>query len=237
MRYFSTSVITSPCLFSLMGVFLQTIGNGTAVGAMEHHVQPQAIERPQQSGLPLGQFIELYITDLDLHTQALTPQSAVFLGNNPDDYARSGLIFRRRDPHNHLPMRRQVIQNYEIESNNPHADDPHINDPQPTSFRQVGLLRQLTSSEDANTLLHNIERKQLPTNTLYCAAVLTEIIYGYYLLSLSDDWLPMFHQQVILPNMNILSVHLATIPRRVLPPPYPLLGLPSPYSNTEHPDA
>ncbi|KAJ3754996.1 hypothetical protein EV360DRAFT_73240 [Lentinula raphanica] len=240
MRYFSlsiaTSVITSPCLSSLLG-------NGTAVGAMEHHIQPQAIDRAQQKpdSLPrllsyflfvpaldelsyhlVGQFIGLYITDLDSRTHALTPRSAVFLGNNPDDYARSGKMFRRRDPQKSNPI---------------YDDDPRINDPQPTTFRQVGLLRQLTSSRDANTLLYNIRQKHLPTNSLYCAAVFAEIIFGGYLLSLSDDWLDVFYDNVIFPNRHILSVDVATFPQHMLPPPFPLLGLPSPYSNTEHPDA
>ncbi|KAJ3764940.1 hypothetical protein FB446DRAFT_760966 [Lentinula raphanica] len=244
MRYFSlsiaTSVITSPCLSSLLGVFLLTIGNGTAVGAMEHHIQPQAIDRAQQKPDNLPRLLShfLFVPALDeLSYHALTPRSAVFLGNNPDDYARSGKIFRRRDPQSELPMRHPVDARYQIESNPIYDDDPRINDPQPTTFRQVGLLRQLTSSRDANTLLYNIRQKHLPTNRLYCAAVFAEIIFGGYLLSLSDDWLDVFYDNVIFPNRHILSVDVATIPQHMLPPPFPLLGLPSPYSNTEHPDA
>ncbi|KAJ3965754.1 hypothetical protein EV361DRAFT_628430 [Lentinula raphanica] len=170
MRHFSfftvTSIITNPCLLSLMGVILLTIGNATAVGAQDVHLEPHGNDqngRPpplphetkhpaEDTGYrrrarpipPLGEVVNIYISNLDYHTRLPTPQSVIALGNDPNDFARSGRLFRKRDPFNQLKKRRELgSKRFRIETNIPLADDPLINhnDPQPTEFIQIGALQ------------------------------------------------------------------------------------------------
>ncbi|KAJ3721093.1 hypothetical protein C8R42DRAFT_77721 [Lentinula raphanica] len=235
MRYFSlstaASVITNPCLFSLMGVFLLTIGNGTAVGAMDHdrqlvpnENQPNERTHPRptlvrQLVLPLWQYIDIYISDLDPRLSIPTPQSVIILGNNPDDFARSGRMLRRRDPDNEHQERRPVISAMlQIETNTPLADDdPLINDPQPTRLLRIGSLRQFTSVDDLHTMLFNLLGKALPSNRLYCSAVLAHFFEDLYIHG-EEPWLQWYHVYYISPQMDVLSIDATNGDRYLTPP-------------------
>ncbi|KAJ3721092.1 hypothetical protein C8R42DRAFT_776526, partial [Lentinula raphanica] len=87
--------------------------------------------------------------------------SVIALGNNPNDFARSGRLFRKRDPFNQLKKRRELgSKRFRIETNIPLADDPLINDPQPTEFIQIGALQPFHNVDTLNILLLYIRTKE-----------------------------------------------------------------------------
>ncbi|KAJ3831881.1 hypothetical protein F5878DRAFT_647259 [Lentinula raphanica] len=173
-------------LSCLMGVILLTIGNATAVGAQDVHLEPHGNDqngRPpplphetkhpaEDTGYrrrarpipPLGEVVNIYISNLDYHTRLPTPQSVIALGNDPNDFARSGRLFRKRDPFNQLKKRRELDWRFAAISHN------------------VDTL---------NVLLLYIRTKEVVSNFHFCAAVLNHFDEGGYLYE-KTDWLEQF---------------------------------------------
>ncbi|KAJ3817023.1 hypothetical protein F5880DRAFT_1706204 [Lentinula raphanica] len=228
MRHFSfftvTSIITNPCLLSLMGVILLTIGNATAVGAQDVHLEPHGNDqngrppplphetkhpaedtgyRRRARPIPPREVVNIYISNLDYHTRLPTPQSVIALGNDPNDFARSGRLFRKRDPFNQLKKRRELDWRFAAISHN------------------VDTL---------NVLLLYIRTKEVVSNFHFCAAVLNHFDEGGYLYE-KTDWLEQFLHLYVNPrvpwsgsipaprrhSIAATSGHL-DIPQRLSPP-------------------